>query len=150
MSEAWKSQISPDWAAALDPMSETLASVGAFLRGELAEGRAYLPESAAILHAFTRPLADVRVLIVGQDPYPTPGDAMGLSYSVQRGRPKPRSRGNNARELAAETGERLITGDLTAWADQGVMLLNRCLTVAPGAQGSLAPGPPLRRADSRP
>jgi uracil-DNA glycosylase len=117
-------------------MSPTLAAVGRFLRTELAGGRTYLPESGAILNSFTRPLGDVRVLIVGQDPYPTPGDAMGLSFSVSRGRPMPRSLSNIARELEADTGERLLTGDLTSWADQGVMLLNRCLTVAPGAPGS--------------
>jgi len=136
MSEAWRTQVAPDWAAALEPMAPTLAEVGRFLRAELADGRTYLPESGAILNSFTRPLADVRVLIVGQDPYPTPGDAMGLSFSVSRGRPMPRSLSNIARELEADTGERLLTGDLTSWADQGVMLLNRCLTVAPGAPGS--------------
>lgn len=136
MSEAWRSQVAPDWALALEPMAPTLAEVGRFLRAELAGGRRYLPESRAILNSFTRPLADVRVLIVGQDPYPTPGDAMGLSFSVSRGRPMPRSLSNIARELEADTGERLLTGDLTPWADQGVMLLNRCLTVAPGAPGS--------------
>jgi uracil-DNA glycosylase len=136
MSEAWRSQVAPDWALALEPMAPTLAEVGAFLRAELAGGRTYLPESRAILNSFTRPLANVRVLIVGQDPYPTPGDAMGLSFSVPRGRPMPRSLSNIARELESDTGERLLTGDLTAWADQGVMLLNRCLTVAPGAPGS--------------
>ena len=136
MSEAWKSQVAPDWAVALEPMSLTLAELGVFLRNELAEGRTYQPDSDAILNAFTRPLADVRVLIVGQDPYPTPGDPMGLSFSVPRGRPMPRSLSNIARELEADTGERLLTGDLTAWADQGVMLLNRCLTVVPGVSGS--------------
>lgn len=136
MSEAWRSQVAPDWSVALEPMAETLASIGEFLREELAEGRTYLPESVAILNAFTRPLADVRVLIVGQDPYPTPGDAMGLAFSIKRGRPMPRSLGNIARELVSDTGERLATGDLTPWADQGVMLLNRCLTVTPGAPGS--------------
>ncbi len=136
MSEAWKSQVAPDWAVALEPMAPTLETLGRFLRSELAEGRTYLPDSRAILNSFTRPLADVRVLIVGQDPYPTPGDPMGLSFSVSRGRPMPRSLSNIARELEADTGERLLTGDLTAWADQGVMLLNRCLTVAPGAPGS--------------
>ncbi|NTV38739.1 MAG: uracil-DNA glycosylase [Demequinaceae bacterium] len=136
MSLAWKSRVAPDWAVALEPMAPTLAELGSFLRSELAEDRAYQPASDAILNAFTRPLADVRVLIVGQDPYPTPGDPMGLSFSVPRGRPMPRSLSNIARELEADTGERLLTGDLTAWADQGVMLLNRCLTVAPGAPGS--------------
>lgn len=136
MSEAWKSQVAPDWAAALEPMAPKLAQVGSFLRAELAAGRAYQPESAAILNAFTRPMADVRVLIVGQDPYPTPGDPMGLSFSVPRGRPMPRSLSNIARELESDTGDRLLTGDLTSWADQGVMLLNRCLTVSPGVPGS--------------
>ena len=136
MSEAWKSQVAPDWASALAPMSLTLAELGVFLRNELAEGRTYQPGSGVILNAFTRPMADVRVLIVGQDPYPTPGDPMGLSFSVPRGRPMPRSLSNIARELEADTGERLLTGDLTAWADQGVMLLNRCLTVTPGVSGS--------------
>lgn len=136
MSEAWRSQVAPDWADALAPMAPTLTELGDFLRTELAHGRTYLPPSSAILNAFTRPLADVRILIVGQDPYPTQGDAMGLSFSVPRGVPMPRSLANIARELEADTGERLLTGDLTAWADQGVMLLNRCLTVAPGASGS--------------
>ncbi len=136
MSEAWKSHVAPDWAVALEPMAPTLAELGVFLRSELAEGRTYQPASGAILNAFTRPLADVRVLIVGQDPYPTPGDPMGLSFSVARGRPMPRSLSNIARELEADTGERLLTGDLTSWADQGVMLLNRCLTVTPGLAGS--------------
>ncbi|MBC7298184.1 MAG: uracil-DNA glycosylase [Demequina sp.] len=136
MTDAWRHQVAPDWAAALEPVAGVLANVGAYLRTELEAGRTYLPASAAILNAFTRPLADVRVLIVGQDPYPTPGDPMGLSFSVPRGRPMPRSLANIARELKADTGEELATGDLTAWADQGVMLLNRCLTVRPGVPGS--------------
>jgi len=136
MSDAWRSQVAPDWAAALEPAAPVLARVGVFLREELAAGRPYLPASADILAAFRRPLADVRVLLVGQDPYPTPGDPMGLSFSVPPGRPMPRSLANIAQELAADTGERLVTGDLSHWADQGVMLLNRCLTVRPGAPGS--------------
>ncbi|WP_291379017.1 uracil-DNA glycosylase [Demequina sp.] len=136
MTDAWRQQVAPDWADALEPVAPLLASVGAFLRAELSDGRAYLPAASAILHAFERPLAKVKVLIVGQDPYPTPGDPMGLSFSVPRGRPMPRSLANIARELAADTGEVLSTGDLTPWADQGVMLLNRCLTVRPGQPGS--------------
>src|SRR5690606_24292972 len=116
--------------------ASTLGSLGEFLRTEGTEGRGYLPASGAILEAFTRPLAEVRVLIVGQDPYPTPGDAMGLAFSVPVGRAIPRSLRNIASEIAADTGERLTTGDLTPWADQGVMLLNRCLTVRPGEPGS--------------
>jgi uracil-DNA glycosylase len=136
MTDEWRQQVAPDWAVALEPVAPLLAELGAFLREELRAGRTYLPAASAILNAFTRPLADVRVLIVGQDPYPTPGDPMGLSFSVPRGRPMPRSLANIARELKADTGESLVSGDLTAWADQGVMLLNRCLTVRPGEPGS--------------
>lgn len=136
MSDAWRTQVAPDWADALAPMAPTLASIGAFLREETAAGRPYLPAPGAILNAFTRPLSEVKVLIVGQDPYSTPGDPMGLSFSVPVGRPMPRSLLNIARELESDTGERLVTGDLTGWADQGVMLLNRCLTVGVGAPGS--------------
>lgn len=136
MTDAWRQQVAPDWAAALEPVAGVLSDIGAFLRSELEAGQTYLPASSAILNSFTRPLADVRVLIVGQDPYPTPGDPMGLSFSVPRGRPMPRSLANIARELKSDTGEALVSGDLTPWADQGVMLLNRCLTVRPGAPGS--------------
>lgn len=136
MSDAWRAQVAPDWIPALDPVAAQLALVGTFLRQEIAEARAYAPESAAILRAFSYPRADVRVLIVGQDPYPTPGDAMGLSFSVPTGHPLPRSLANIARELRADTGEDLASGDLSAWAEQGVMLLNRVLTVRPGAPGS--------------
>lgn len=136
MTDAWRQQVAPDWGDALEPVAPVLADIGVFLRAELQAHQAYLPAASAILNAFTRPLADVRVLIVGQDPYPTPGDPMGLSFSVPRGRPMPRSLANIARELKADTGEELITGDLTPWADQGVMLLNRCLTVRSGVPGS--------------
>src|SRR5690606_16946389 len=125
MSDAWRSQVAPDWADALEPVSPTLARLGAFLREELAAGRPYLPAADSILRAFARPLADVRVLVVGQDPYPTPGDPVGLSFSVPAGHPLPRSLANIAQELAADTGERLTDGDLSHWAEQGVMLLNR-------------------------
>ena len=136
MSEAWRTQVADDWAEALKPVAPDLERIGAFLREEIAAGRGYLPEADAILRAFEAPLADVRVLMVGQDPYPTPGDAVGLSFSVARGRPMPRSLVNIARELREDTGETLADGDLSPWAAQGVMLLNRVLTVAPGAAGS--------------
>jgi uracil-DNA glycosylase len=136
MSEAWREQVAPDWAEALEPQATTLASIGQFLREEIDAGHPYLPAANAILRAFHAPLADVRVLIVGQDPYPTPGDAMGLSFSVPADRPMPRSLVNIATELRDDTGEELTTGDLTPWAKQGVMLLNRVLTVSAGQAGS--------------
>lgn len=132
----WRDQVAADWARALAPVEPTLSSVGAYLRDEIAAGRGYLPAPDAILRAFETPLADVRVLIVGQDPYPTPGDPVGLSFSVPPGRPMPRSLINIARELRDDTGEHLTSGDLTHWQAQGVMLLNRVLTVSPGAPAS--------------
>ncbi|WP_258724265.1 uracil-DNA glycosylase [Cellulomonas sp. NS3] len=130
--------VAPDWAQALAPVEPQLRAAGDFLRAEVAAGRGYLPDGASVLRAFRRPLADVRVLVVGQDPYPTPGHAMGLSFSVQPDvRPVPRSLANIFAELVADTGVTPPTsGDLSPWADQGVMLLNRVLTVRPGAPAS--------------
>lgn len=130
--------VSPDWAAALAPVAETITGMGAFLRAELAAGRKYLPAGDQVLRAFSRPLADVRVLVVGQDPYPTPGHPVGLSFSVAPDvRPIPRSLDNIYAELQTDLGiPRAPHGDLTAWFDQGVLLLNRVLTVQPGLSGS--------------
>jgi len=133
-----KGLVAPDWAQALAPVDENIAAMGRFLREELAAGRSYLPHGDNILRAFQRPLAEVKVLVVGQDPYPTPGHPVGLSFSVARDvRPVPRSLANIYQELQTDLG--LATpdhGDLTAWADQGVMLLNRVLTVRPGEAAS--------------
>ena len=130
--------VAPDWAAALAPVDERIATLGRFLREEIAAGRAYLPAGDHILRAFARPLADVRVLVVGQDPYPTPGHPIGLSFAVARDvRPLPASLRNIYAELRTDLGiEPPDHGDLTAWSDQGVMLLNRVLTVRPGAPAS--------------
>lgn len=128
--------MAPDWADALEPVAPVLADIGRFLRAEIAAGRPYLPASDAILRAFRAPLAGVRVLLVGQDPYPTPGDPVGLSFSVPPGHPMPRSLANIAREMRDDVGQTLMSGDLTPWEEQGVMLLNRVLTVAPGSAGS--------------
>lgn len=130
--------IDSGWAAGLEPVAGTVTEMGAFLRSEIAAGRSYLPAGDRILRAFERPLADVRVLIVGQDPYPTPGHAVGLSFSVAREvRPIPRSLQNIYRELSADLGvEPAPHGDLSAWADRGVLLLNRCLTVQRGNSGA--------------
>ncbi len=133
-----KGLVAPDWAEALAPVDDRIATMGAYLREELAAGRGYLPAGDHVLRAFQRPLADVRVLIVGQDPYPTPGHPVGLSFSVARDvRPIPRSLTNIYQELSTDVGvPPAAHGDLTAWADQGVMLLNRVLTVRPGESAS--------------
>jgi uracil-DNA glycosylase len=128
----------PGWAAALEPVAGDIATLGERLRTEGAEGRRYLPAGDRVLRAFQRPLDEVRVLIVGQDPYPTPGHPIGLSFAVDAHvRPLPRSLSNIYRELADDLGiPPAPHGDLSAWSDQGVMLLNRVLTVAPGAPAS--------------
>ena len=130
--------VASEWAVALEPVASQIAALGDFLRAETAAGRSYLPAGDKVLRAFQRPLADVRVLIVGQDPYPTPGHAVGLAFSVERNvRPVPRSLQNIYRELGDDLGLPIANhGDLSAWADHGVMLLNRVLTVEAGASGS--------------
>jgi uracil-DNA glycosylase len=130
--------IDPGWAGALEPVAGRITDMGRFLRGEVAAGRGYLPSGVNVLRAFNRPMADVKVLIVGQDPYPTPGHPIGLSFAVDASvRPLPRSLSNIYRELTADLGAAAPAhGDLTTWADAGVLLLNRVLTVAPGAPAS--------------
>lgn len=133
-----KGLMAADWAEALAPVEERIAAMGRFLREETAAGRGWLPAGDRILRAFQRPLADVRVLVVGQDPYPTPGHPIGLSFAVARDvRPLPGSLRNIYTELRTDVGvEPPEHGDLTRWTEQGVMLLNRVLTVRPGEPGS--------------
>jgi len=130
--------MAPDWAEGLAPVERDIARMGDFLRAELAAGRHYLPGGDRVLRAFARPLADVRVLVVGQDPYPTPGHAVGLSFSVEPDvRPLPKSLVNIYKELVADLDVPMpSTGDLTPWAERGVLLLNRVLTVQPGLAAS--------------
>jgi len=129
--------VDPSWARALAPVESTVHQIGARLREEVAEGRGYLPAGTDVLRAFTYPMDEVKVLIVGQDPYPTPGHPMGLSFSVQPGVRPPRSLENIFTELVSDLGvDRPTSGDLTPWSRQGVMLLNRVLTVRPGAPAS--------------
>ncbi|GAA1015042.1 uracil-DNA glycosylase [Acrocarpospora pleiomorpha] len=126
------------WAKALEPVAGRIAAMGDFLRQEITEGRQYLPAGPNVLRAFQQPLADVRVLIVGQDPYPTPGHPIGLSFSVAADvRPLPGSLRNIFTEYTADLGlPAPSNGDLTPWTEQGVLLLNRVLTVMPGKPAS--------------
>lgn len=126
------------WADALEPVAGQVSAMGDFLRAEVAAGRTYLPAGENILRAFQQPFADVRVLIVGQDPYPTPGHPIGLCFAVERHvRPIPRSLQNIYRELRSDVGvEPPEHGDLMSWSQHGVLLLNRCLTVRPHAPAS--------------
>ena len=127
-----------DWAEALRPAEGTITELGEFLRAEVAAGRSYLPAGENILRAFRQPMADVRVLIVGQDPYPTPGHPVGLSFSVAPDvRRLPGSLINIFTEYTADLGyPRPSSGDLSPWSERGVMLLNRVLTVQPGKPGA--------------
>lgn len=133
-----KGLMAPDWAEALAPVEERITILGQFLRQELAEGRGYQPAGDHVFRAFRRPLADVRVLLVGQDPYPNPAHPIGLCFAVDRHvRPLPPSLRNIYTELAADVGVAPPEhGDLSAWTDQGIMLLNRVLTVQPGLSNS--------------
>jgi uracil-DNA glycosylase len=130
--------VHPEWAAALEPVAGQVAELGDFLRAESAAGRGYLPAGHNVLRAFTYPMADARVLILGQDPYPTPGHSIGLAFAVERTvNPVPRSLQNIYRELHDDLGLDVPRhGDLSRWAENGVVLLNRVLTVQPGASGS--------------
>lgn len=130
--------VHPSWVPVLDPVADTIGAMGQFLRAEVAAGRGYLPAGDAVLRAFTVPLDDVRVLIVGQDPYPTPGHPVGLSFSVAPDvRPVPRSLQNIYQELGTDLGlPPPANGDLSPWFERGVMLLNRVLTVCPGRPAS--------------
>ncbi len=130
--------IAPDWADALAQVEPQIHAMGDWLRSELAAGHPYLPAAHNVLRAFTLPLEQVRVLVVGQDPYPTPGHPVGLSFSVAPDvRPLPASLRNMYKELSDDLGTAAPpNGDLSPWFDQGVLLLNRVLTVRPGAPGS--------------
>lgn len=130
--------LDPGWARALAPVQDQIHRMGDFLRAENAAGRGYLPASNRVLRVFAQPFDDVRVLIVGQDPYPTPGHPVGLSFAVDANvRPLPRSLGNIYREYTEDLGLRAPAhGDLGAWTRSGVLLLNRVLTVTPGEAGS--------------
>src|SRR5919107_5975775 len=109
--------MAPDWADALAPVEPSIEAMGRFLRDELASGRGYLPSGDRVLRAFQAPLADVRVLVVGQDPYPTPGHPVGLSFSVAPDvRPLPPSLLNIYKELVSDLGVPTpSSGDLTPW-----------------------------------
>lgn len=134
----WRDQVHPSWVPTLAPLAPRIAELGDFLRAEVAAGRGSLPAGDDVFAALRTPLDDVRVLVVGQDPYPTPGHAIGLAFAVApEVRPLPASLRNVFAELVDDLGHPPpTTGDLRPWADRGVLLLNRCLTVRPHAPAS--------------
>jgi uracil-DNA glycosylase len=138
MAEPLRNIIDPGWADALEPVADQITAMGEFLRTEISAGRRYLPAGENVLRAFKQPFSEVRVLIVGQDPYPTPGHAVGLSFSVAPDIKRlPPSLVNIFREYGEDLGyPEPSCGDLTPWTERGVLLLNRVLTVSPKQPGS--------------
>src|SRR6478609_7926844 len=119
MAEPLRNIIDPGWAEALEPVADQITAMGEFLRAEVAAGRRYLPSGENVLRAFRQPFDGVRVLIVGQDPYPTPGHPIGLSFAVApQVRPLPKSLINIYRELVDDLGvPPPENGDLTPWSE---------------------------------
>lgn len=130
------------WLEALGDELETpqMQALREFLVEEVSAGRGFYPPADRVFAALAHtPLPDVRVVILGQDPYHGRGQAMGLCFSVPPGVPQPPSLRNVFQELRDDLGlEPPATGDLTPWADRGVLLLNAVLTVSPGKPASHA------------
>ena len=130
--------VHPSWLPCFDRVSRELEDIGDRIHAERDSGNAIAPPAADIFRAFRQPLDTVRVVILGQDPYPTHGHAVGLAFSTARDvRPIPRSLANIYRELHDDLGIAPAEhGDLSRWVDQGVLLLNTSLTVREGDAGS--------------
>ena len=133
--KSFRDQMHPTWQEALKPILPLLDELESKLGGT-----DFLPAKENVMRAFQQPLQDVRVLILGQDPYPNPQYAMGLSFSVNPGIKRlPQSLKNIFLEYEEDTGFSIPTdGDLSIWSERGVLLLNRCLTVLTGESGSHA------------
>lgn len=133
-------KIEESWKAALSDQFEQpyFQGIATFLRKAKAEGKTIYPPGPLIFNAFnTTPFEQVKVVILGQDPYHRPGEAMGLSFSVPRGVRIPPSLKNIYKELHEDLGVPVPNhGDLTKWAEQGVFLLNAMLTVERSQAGS--------------
>ncbi|MEJ5946784.1 uracil-DNA glycosylase [Pseudokineococcus basanitobsidens] len=127
-----------DWWPLLAPASAALSRALAATAADVAAGAQIFPRGERVLRALAQPPGAVRVLVVGQDPYPRPGHAVGLAFSVEPDvRPLPPTLRNLLAERDADTGlPPAATGDLSPWAARGVLLLNRVLTVAAGSSGS--------------
>jgi uracil-DNA glycosylase len=133
-------KIEESWKAALSDQFEQpyFQGIATFLRKAKADGKTIYPPGSLIFNAFnTTPFEQVKVVILGQDPYHRPGEAMGLSFSVPRGVRIPPSLKNIYKELHEDLGVPIPNhGDLTKWAEQGVFLLNAMLTVERSQAGS--------------
>ncbi|MBO5704408.1 MAG: uracil-DNA glycosylase, partial [Alphaproteobacteria bacterium] len=123
--QSWKNELSAEFD------KDYFIKLTDFVRAEYLSGKAIYPDAKNIFNAFNLcPLNDVKVVIIGQDPYHEPGQAHGLCFSVLPPTPNPPSLQNIYKEIEADTGKKSVTnGDLTYWAQQGVLLLNSTLTV---------------------
>ena len=126
-------QMHKSWQVALAAQRPLLERIEVDLRPIFSQ---IAPAPELVCRAFEMPIDEVRVLLLGQDPYPTAGDAVGLAFAVAAGRALPRSLRNIMAELATDIPRASHSGNLSRWADQGVMLLNRHLTTGLGSAGS--------------
>jgi uracil-DNA glycosylase len=125
------------WRSVLTDQKPLLEVIEKRISSRVDSGETLAPEASLVMRAFETDPREVRVLIVGQDPYPTAGHAIGLAFAVQNGvQPLPRSLQNMLKELAADIPGLELSGDLSRWQAQGVMLLNRHLTTAVGTAGA--------------
>lgn len=132
-----QTSVHPSWLPVFEGLSAEIATVRNFLELETAAGYPWLPAPSQVMRAFTQPLDQVKVVILGQDPYPTPGHSVGLAFCVGPKVALPRSLVNIFSELQSDLGvDAPTSGDLTPWAEQGVLLLNTALTVGSGHSGS--------------
>ena len=133
-------RIEESWKRALAPEFEKpyFAQISATLHAMRAAGEVIYPPGRLIFNAFdSTPLDKVKVVILGQDPYHNPGEAMGLSFSVPKGVKTPPSLKNIFKEIESDLGITMSgSPDLTPWAGRGVLLLNSILTVRAGAASS--------------
>lgn len=140
MTEQKPGQLHPSWLAVIGDELEKpyMQALRDFLKQEKALGKVIYPPSPLIFNAFNHtPFDKVRVVIIGQDPYHGPNQAHGLSFSVPQGVDLPPSLQNIFKEISADLGVKLSrNGDLTPWAEQGVLLLNATLTVEQAQAGS--------------
>lgn len=138
------SNVDAGWQQALAPVRAQLADLAEQVQHRQAQGELVLPPPQQVLRCFQYPFAEVKVLLIGQDPYPTVGNAVGLSFSVAAQAQLPASLRNIFKELLSDlqlqepgiTVNNLRSPDLSDWAEQGVCLLNRVLTVAAGSPGA--------------
>jgi uracil-DNA glycosylase len=128
------SSMHPSWQSRLSEAKDLLTEI----ERQLIKEPETTPPAALVMRAFERPFESVKVLLIGQDPYPTKGVACGLAFAVSETSSKPQSLRNLMKELATDLPGLPNSGDLSRWSEQGVMMLNSALTTKIGSPGSHA------------